>query len=174
MFTLFTVALITVLFLVGMSFFTTNMNLYNKGKEYDFSVSINFSAGTNKDGSQLKIIFEGAVKSQKEMIVPFGANYGEAVKKAGLSDDADYKCMNFNYSIQFPGTYYIPKIGNDKISLNEASLEEFQTLPQIGIYKAELLIEYRQESRFDYIDEIKLIKGIGTSTFNFIKDYITL
>ena len=63
----------------------------------------------------------------------------------------------------------------NKISLNNATLEELQTLPGIGESKAKAIIKYREENNgFKEIEEIKNISGIGDSTFEKFKDFITI
>ncbi len=61
-----------------------------------------------------------------------------------------------------------------KISLNTASKEQLETLPGVGASKAEAIIEYRAEKKFEALEELKEIKGIGDAIFEKIKDYITL
>ena len=65
---------------------------------------------------------------------------------------------------------------NDKkISLNTATVEELMTLPGIGESKAVDIINYvQQNGRFETIEEIKEVKGIGNALFEKIKDYITI
>ena len=63
---------------------------------------------------------------------------------------------------------------NEKISLNKASLEELLTLPGIGESKANDILEYRKDKRFDNIEEIKNVKGIGDALFEKIKEHITI
>lgn len=67
-----------------------------------------------------------------------------------------------------------PKQTTDQISLNQASLEQLQTLPGIGESKAKAIVAYREEHPFTQIEELKEIKGIGESIFEKIKDYITV
>lgn len=62
-----------------------------------------------------------------------------------------------------------------KISINTASLELLMTLPGIGETKAKNIISYReQEGKFEKIEDIMNISGIGESIFEKIKDYITI
>lgn len=61
-----------------------------------------------------------------------------------------------------------------KININEASIEELETLNGIGKSKAEAIVEYRKKSKFKSIDEIKNIDGIGESLFAGIKENITV
>ena len=63
---------------------------------------------------------------------------------------------------------------SDKISLNTATQEELETLPGIGESKAKIIMEYRDQKRFESIEELKEIKGIGEKIFEKLKDYITL
>lgn len=62
-----------------------------------------------------------------------------------------------------------------KISINKATLEEFQTLPGIGEAKAKDIIDYRNKNGpFSSIEDLTKISGIGDSVFAKIKDHITL
>ncbi len=66
-------------------------------------------------------------------------------------------------------------IDTGKVSLNSATIEELMTLPGIGESKAKLIIEYRSNNKgFKEIEEIKNVKGIGSSIYEKIKDYLTL
>lgn len=71
----------------------------------------------------------------------------------------------------------IPESTNtsSKVSINNATLEQLQTLPGIGTSKAQDIINYRTEhGQFQSIEDLKNISGIGDSVFAKIKDYITL
>lgn len=64
------------------------------------------------------------------------------------------------------------KENNSLVNLNEASLEEIMTLPNIGEAKAKEIIEYRTKTPFIVIEDIKNISGIGDATYNKLKDLI--
>lgn len=61
-----------------------------------------------------------------------------------------------------------------KVSLNNATKEQLLTIPGIGEAKAQEIIAYRQQKKFETIEEIKEVKGIGDSLFEKIKEYIIL
>jgi len=61
-----------------------------------------------------------------------------------------------------------------KVNLNTATKEELLTIPNIGESKANLIIEYRNNTPFTKIEDIMNIKGIGSGIFEKIKDYLTV
>lgn len=53
-------------------------------------------------------------------------------------------------------------IRGDKISLNQANLQQLQTLAGVGEKKAQAIVEYRQKNGgFKMVDELMNVKGIG-------------
>lgn len=64
---------------------------------------------------------------------------------------------------------------SSKVSINNATLEQLQTLPGIGESKAKDIIFYREQNGpFQTLEDITKVTGIGDSVFAKIKDYITL
>lgn len=63
----------------------------------------------------------------------------------------------------------------NKISINTAELEELKKIPGLGESKAKSIIEYRQKNgKFEKIEDITNVSGIGKTTFEKLKDYITI
>ena len=60
------------------------------------------------------------------------------------------------------------------ININTASINELMTLTGIGESKAEAIIDYRNEKKFNTIEDLKNISGIGDSLFDKIKAHITV
>lgn len=61
------------------------------------------------------------------------------------------------------------------VDLNTATLSELKSLPGIGETKAQAILDYRaQHGAFRYIEDITRVSGIGQSTFENLKDYITV
>ena len=60
------------------------------------------------------------------------------------------------------------------VNINTAGSEQLQTLTGIGPALAERIISYREQNgRFERIEEIKNVSGIGDKTFEKFKDNIT-
>ena len=63
----------------------------------------------------------------------------------------------------------------EKININTSDIDTLTTLPNIGKSKAQSIISYREKNgNFKSIEEIVNVSGIGESTFEKIKDYITI
>lgn len=74
---------------------------------------------------------------------------------------------------------YIPSIGESsyeqpqKVNINTAEAWLLEALPDIGPTLAERIIEYREtKGYFDSIEDITQVPGIGSTTFEKIKDKI--
>ena len=61
------------------------------------------------------------------------------------------------------------------ININKATEKEFETLPGIGPSLASKIIEYRnQNGKFESIEDIKNVNGIGDNKYEKINDLITV
>ena len=64
---------------------------------------------------------------------------------------------------------------NQIVNINKATEKEFQSLPGIGPLLASKIVEYRsQKGKFESIEDIKNVTGIGSSKYENIKDLITV
>lgn len=63
--------------------------------------------------------------------------------------------------------------GNRKVNINTATQNELENLPGIGSSIASRIIEYREQNgRFNKIEDLQNVKGIGDAKFGNIKDQI--
>ena len=64
---------------------------------------------------------------------------------------------------------------NKKININKATESELESLPGIGPSTAQKIISYRNEKgKFNNIEDIKNVNGIGNSKYSNIKDLISI
>ena len=68
-----------------------------------------------------------------------------------------------------------PSQDEKKVSLNQATTGELETLPGIGPSKAAAIIKYREEvGTFQSIDELTNVSGIGEKTLEKLRDSLDL
>ena len=68
-----------------------------------------------------------------------------------------------------------PSQDEKKVSLNQATVGELETLPGIGPSKAAAIINYREEfGKFKSIDELTNVSGIGEKTLEKLRDSLEL
>ncbi len=113
----------------------------------------------------------------------------DLVKKAGgLTENADLNSINLSMILEDEMRIIIPNINDadknidpmplmdstddEKININTASKEELMTLPNIGEKRADSILEYRENNKFEKIEDIKNVSGIGDKFFEQLKDLI--
>ncbi|MCW6678048.1 DUF655 domain-containing protein [Anaerococcus sp. NML200574] len=146
-----------------------------------------------------KVYISGEVLHSGVYAIEDGDRLDDLVKKAGgLTERADINAINLALRLEDQMKIYIPNIDENqninadnpqtlgqsqsisnqslqaKININIASKEELMTLPNIGEKRADAIIEYRKQKRFEKIEEIKNVSGIGDKYFEAMKDLITV
>jgi comEA protein len=115
-----------------------------------------FSVGTtgNGDASAAGGLADSSVSAESDSASETSTSVAEAEPTASAEDNSD-------------------KI-NGKINLNTASMAELDQLPGIGAAYAQRIIDYREANAgFGSVEEIMNVKGIGSKTFENIRDQIT-
>ena len=67
-----------------------------------------------------------------------------------------------------------PAFSAEKINLNTAPIEQLVELTGIGETIAQRIVEYRENKKFETVDELVNVKGIGEKTLAKIRDQITV
>ena len=116
-----------------------------------------------EDEMYIIIYTKEEMKSYKEKLIPNKTIIKEVEKKIICPDDDNDACLKVNNS-SIEG----------KININSASKEELESLPSIGSSKADKIIEYRNKSKFETIEDIKKVDGIVDALYEKIKDNIEI
>lgn len=142
----------------------------------------------------------GAVNKEGIVTLKEGKRIIDAINEAGgLKENADLTNVNLAYIISDGQKIYIPHIGEEQkenseigeniivseskensqntslININTATVAQLTGLSGIGEQTAQKIVNYRKENgKFNNIEEIKNVSGIGEAKYNSIKDYITV
>jgi competence protein ComEA len=165
---------------IGMIIFSivymVGMELINKKLE-----TINFETehvAIESDSNLYSVTITGAVNNPGTYTVSKGDKLSYLISLAGgLTDYADASAYNLNVYLENGVTYYIGynNDGNEKVSINTATIASLDTLPGIGNVIATRIVSYRNSNgSFKTIEEIKKVNGIGDALFEQIKDLICL
>ena len=147
--------------------------------------------------SNLVIDVKGAVTAPGVYEMEPGDRIHHVISKAGgLTKEANELIINLAAPLEDGMVIYVPKQGEEQampalvqgnstnpssqssegvVNINQATLEQLQTLTGIGPSKAEAILSYREEKGlFKSIDDIKNVSGIGEKTFEKLKEEITI
>lgn len=148
-----------------------------------------------KEDSEKKVHISGEINQEGVYIIDDGDRLDDLIKQAGgLTSEANVNSLNLAMKLEDQMKIYIPnkneipaeelttqivtspELSNnsDKININQANKEELMTLPNIGEKRAEAIIEYRNVNKFENIEDIKNVTGIGDKFFEAMKDLITV
>jgi competence protein ComEA len=117
-----------------------------------------------EDGQQIYIAAKGQVQPPALSIV----RGGESSKpKAPAKGEAGGKGKTGPQKLSAPG--------QGTVNINSAGLEDLQRLPGIGPAYAQRIIDYRvQHGRFQSIDELDEVKGIGPKKLEKLRPFVSL
>jgi competence protein ComEA len=139
--------------------------------------------------ADINVYVVGEVVSPGVYQLPPGSRAYQAIEAAGgLEDTADMSAINLAVQLADGAKINVPALGapadsNQRsfeisgvlVNINSATLDELLTLPGIGEDKANRIIRYREENGpFSSIEEITKVSGIGATTFEKLKNLITV
>ena len=161
----------------------------------DAAEETEYSGESEESSVQPQVIFVdigGAVEEPGVYEVAKDTRLFEVIEMAGgLSEDADPDHVNrasfvedgqkiiipvkgSEYTDDGTAAAFSPEADSGLININTASADELKTLSGIGDVTAEKIIEYRSKKAFKSKEDIMSVDGIGSKTYEKIKDRITV
>lgn len=151
----------------------------------------------NVEIDEMKVYISGEIGKEGVYEFEDGDRLDDLIKKAGgLTENANAKDLNLAMKLEDEMKIYIPSIyevssddandtipiitsdSNDssknKVDINKASKEELMSLPNIGDKRADSILEYRESNKFESIEDLKNVNGIGEKFYQSLKDLITV
>jgi competence protein ComEA len=131
---------------------------------------------------ELTIYVSGAVTTPGVYILPKGSRVDAAIQAAGgFTPGAETESINLaalledGQQIDVPGVVDTSHVNVGRVNINTAAATELDALPGIGPTTAQAIVDYRlQHGSFKFIQDIQNVPGIGSATYDRIKDYITV
>lgn len=161
----------------------------------DAAEETEYNGESEESSVQPQVIFVdigGAVEEPGVYEVAKDTRLFEVIEMAGgLSEDADPDHVNrasfvedgqkiiipvkgSEYTDDGTAAAFSPEADSGLININTASADELKTLSGIGDVTAEKIIEYRSSTAFKSKEDIMSVDGIGSKTYEKIKDDITV
>ncbi len=166
-----------------------NEEIYEEIKSSDTSVE-------TQNKNQIVVEIKGAINNPNVYWLEEESIVEDLINKAGgLTGSADTTGVNRAEKLKNHQLVVIPDKNNIEnsnenvnilrtekdnlssklININTADEKELDSLPGVGPAKAQDIISYREENGgFQSIEDIKNVKGIGESSFEKLKDKITV
>lgn len=132
--------------------------------------------GEIKESETIYVEVKGDVKKEEVIEIDRESKLIDILDQVELNEDVDLTRYSLNERLHNNQIIvFEQKQDKNKISINNATLDELLTLPGIGEKIAERIIEYRNTyGSFNTIEDIKLVKGIGDLKYEKFKEYICL
>ncbi|CAH0139794.1 ComE operon protein 1 [Peribacillus sp. Bi96] len=147
----------------------------------------------------IKVDVKGAVLAPGVFTAQAGDRVIDLISAAGsFTDRADKNKVNFAQIVEDQMVIYVPEVGEEdggiteniqvassgsaslgtssgQVNLNTATQEELETLTGIGPSKAAAILEYRETvGKFEQVDDLKKVSGIGDKTFERLQASISV
>jgi competence protein ComEA len=137
-------------------------------------------------GGAIYVHILGAVERPGLYELREGARAVDAVAAAGgFADTADHAQLNLARFLVDGEQIVVPEVGavaaapgtasDGRVNLNTADATALETLPRVGPALAERIIAWRDANgRFTAVEDLMSVSGIGTKTFDGLKDLVTV
>lgn len=137
-------------------------------------------------GGAIYVHILGAVERPGLYELREGARAVDAVAAAGgFVDTADQAQLNLARFLVDGEQIVVPEVGavaaapgtasDGRVNLNTADATALETLPRVGPALAERIIAWRDANgRFTAVEDLMSVSGIGTKTFDGLRDLVTV
>ena len=164
-----------------------SLNFLNKKEEPKI---IENTTEEKEEIDTIVIDIKGEVNNPGSYEIENGKRIKDAIEKAGgLKSTANIENINLSEKLQDEMLIIIPnneeqiqekqenkyEVKDSKISINNATANELTAISGLGKSKAQSIVEYRNKNgKFNKLEDITKVSGIGIKTFEKIKNYIKL
>ena len=136
----------------GVYYIDNNSRLYN---------AIDIAGGTTEFADISKLNLAQKLNDSEKIVVPRIVEKDETLdENVVLNDENEI------------GSFSDDSYDNGKININSAGINELQSITGIGASTAKKIIEYRNKNKFETIEDILNVPGIGEAKFENMKDEI--
>ena len=136
-------------------------------------------------GDSITVTISGEVVRPGTFVLNQGATMFDLITAAnGVTSNADSLAFNTDYVLSAKGSYYIAPLYDNsstcsaspitKANINNADVETLQAVAGFTKTVANAIVSYRVSSRFEALEDIKNVSGIGSATYIATRDKITL
>lgn len=131
---------------------------------------------------ELTVYVSGVVATPGVFILPANSRVDYAILAAGgFVAGAEKDLINLaapladGQQIDVPGIISTNHINAGRVNINNASVSELGALTGIELTTAQAIIDFRlQNGPFQFIQDNQNVPGVGSATYNGIKDFITI
>jgi competence protein ComEA len=123
----------------------------------------------------INVYVSGEVLSNGLVAVPYGTTMFEFKDFLKLTKQADLSIFDQTHVLKHMEAVFVPELGlNGLVSINYASKEELEQLPDIGPKLAQDIIDFRNRyGFFQSIEDLMKVPGIKAGKFETIKNMIS-
>lgn len=142
--------------------------------------------GSSDVDTKYTVSIEGQVNSEGTYYISSGGKLSDLIDAAGgITSNADDRAYNLDYLLKNNLSFYIAprydtsetcaQVEITKYNINSAPAEELQKINGVNATVATSIIAYRDNGgRFNRIEDLKEVKGIGSATLTKMRNFVTL
>lgn len=128
------------------------------------------------ESPDMEVAVHGEVLRPGRYVLPFGARVGDLIEAAGgTTVGAATELVDLVAPLADGRSVHVParaaEEGSERVSINEATPRQLETLPGIGPALAARIVAARP---FHAVADLERVRGIGPATLRRLRDLVTL